>query len=86
MDVQAMKWKDISLRIKLVIYIVIGVFLILSFSSSIVISNVTEQEEQLAYDQSIQMTKSYANYFNTDMKSNMAIARSIAISLEANST
>ena len=81
-----MKWKDVSLRIKLVISIVLGVFLILSFTSSIVISNVTDQQERLAYDQSIQMTKSYANYFNTDMKSNMAIARSIAISLEANSS
>ena len=81
-----MKWKNVSLRIKLVIFIVLGVFLILSFTSSIVISNVTDQQEQLAYDQSVQMTKSYANYFNTDMKSNMAIARNIAISLEANST
>jgi PAS domain S-box-containing protein len=76
-------WKDLSLRFKLVLYIVVSVFLILSISSSIVISTVTSQEEQLAYDQSAKMAQSYANQFNADMKSNMAIARDIATTMGA---
>ncbi|WP_327078536.1 histidine kinase dimerization/phosphoacceptor domain -containing protein [Methanohalophilus portucalensis] len=76
-------WKDLSLRFKLVLYIVVSVFLILSISSSIVISTVTSQEEQLAYDQSAKMAQSYANQFNADMKSNMAIARNIATTMGA---
>lgn len=78
-----MAWKDLSLRFKLVLYIVVSVFLILSISSSIVISTVTSQEEQLAYDQSSKMAQSYANQFNADMKSNMAIARDIATTMGA---
>ena len=78
-----MAWKDLSLRFKLVLYIVVSVFLILSISSSIVISTVTSQEEQLAYDQSAKMAQSYANQFNADMKSNMAIARDIATTMGA---
>ncbi|PQV43450.1 PAS domain S-box-containing protein [Methanohalophilus euhalobius] len=78
-----MAWKDLSLRFKLVLYIVVSVFLILSISSSIVISTVTSQEEQLAYDQSAKMAQSYANQFNADMKSNMAIARNIATTMGA---
>jgi len=81
--VSDLAWKDLSLRFKLVLYIVVSVFLILSISSSIVISTVTSQEEQLAYDQSAKMAQSYANQFNADMKSNMAIARDIATTMGA---
>ncbi|ABE51795.1 histidine kinase dimerization/phosphoacceptor domain -containing protein [Methanococcoides burtonii] len=73
-----MKWKDISLKVKLVLYIVTGVFLILSASTFIVITTVTEQEEQLAYHDSIQNAKSFANYYNADMKANMAVAQTLA--------
>lgn len=81
-----MEWKDIPLRIKLVLYIVIGVSLILSVSSLIVISKVTINEEELAYKDASELAKRYANYFNADMKSNMAIARSIASSMAADAT
>lgn len=81
-----MSWKDIPLRVKLVMYIVIGVFLILSISSSIVISTVTTNEEQLAYEEASELAKRYANGFNADMKSNMAIARSIASSMVADTS
>lgn len=72
-----MKWKDMSLKVKLVLYIVIGVFLILSASTYIVITTVTEQEEQLAYHDSIQNAKSFANSYNADMKANMAVAQTL---------
>ncbi|NPE31106.1 PAS domain-containing protein [Methanococcoides sp. SA1] len=73
-----MKWKDMSLKVKLVLYIVTGVFLILSASTYIVITTVTEQEEQLAYHDSIQNAKSFANNYNADMKANMAVAQTLA--------
>ncbi|MCD4800085.1 MAG: histidine kinase, partial [Methanococcoides sp.] len=73
-----MRWKDVSLKVKLVLYIVTGVFLILSASTSIVITTVTEQEEQLAYHDSIQNAKSFANGYNADMKANMAVAHTLA--------
>ncbi|WP_305065002.1 histidine kinase dimerization/phosphoacceptor domain -containing protein [Methanococcoides sp.] len=73
-----MRWKDVSLKVKLVLYIVTGVFLILSASTFIVISTVTEQEEQLAYHDSIQNAKSFANSYNADMKANMAVAHTLA--------
>lgn len=73
-----MEWKDLSLKFKLVLYIVVGISFILSASSIVIISTVTEQEEQLAYHDSIQNAKSFANLYNADMKANMAIASSLA--------
>ncbi|AKB85025.1 histidine kinase dimerization/phosphoacceptor domain -containing protein [Methanococcoides methylutens] len=73
-----MEWKDLSLKFKLVLYIVVGISFILSASSIVIISTVTEQEEQLAYHDSIQNAKSFAHQYNADMKANMAIASSLA--------
>jgi PAS domain S-box-containing protein len=81
-----MGWKDIPLRVKLVLYIVIGVFLIFSISSSLTISNVTTNEKRLAYEEASEFTKRYANGFNADMKSNLAIARGIASSMTADTS
>ena len=67
-----------SLRTRLILYIVLGVFLILTASTAIIISTVTAQEEKLAYQQSIEMASSYANKFDADMKANQAIARTIS--------
>ncbi len=71
-------WKDVPLKVKLVIYIVTGVFIILLASSSVVITTVTQQQEELAYQESLQITRTYANRYNADMKANMAIAQSLA--------
>ncbi|UGV41250.1 PAS domain-containing protein [Methanococcoides orientis] len=73
-----MQWKDLSLKFKLVLYIVVGISFILSASSITIISTVTDQEEQLAYHDSIQNAKSFAHQYNADMKANMAIASSLA--------
>ncbi|RXA14671.1 ATPase, partial [Methanosarcina sp. MSH10X1] len=69
---------DTPLRTRLILYIVLGVFLILTVSTAIIISTVTAQEEKLAYEQSIEMASSYANKFDGDMKANQAIARTIS--------
>ena len=77
---------DTPLRTKLILYIVLGVFLILTASTAIIISTVTTQEEKLAYKQSIEMASNYANQFDTDMKANFEIARTISQTMEAYET
>jgi PAS domain S-box-containing protein len=74
---------NIPLRTKLILYIVLGVFLILTISTSVIISTVTTQEEKLAYQQSVEMASNYANQFDADMKANQAIARTISSAMEA---
>ncbi|MGB9941403.1 histidine kinase dimerization/phosphoacceptor domain -containing protein, partial [Methanosarcina sp.] len=69
---------DTPLRTRLILYIVLGVFLILTASTAVIISTVTAQEEKLAYQQSIEMASSYANKFDADMKANQATARTIS--------
>lgn len=77
-----LKWNDIPLKLKLILYIVLGVSLIMVTTTAIIVSSVTSQEEQLAYQQSIETASNYANQFNADMQSNLAIGRTIADSME----
>ncbi len=76
-----MKWESTSLKFKLILYIVTGTLLVLAVSTAMTISTVTSQEEELAYKQSIEMARNYANDFNGDMETNRAIAETIAISM-----
>ncbi len=77
-----MRFNNFPLKSKLVIYIVVGVFLILAVSTAVIISTVTSQEEKLAYQKSIEMASSYANQFDTDMKANSAVAKTLALTME----
>jgi len=77
-----MRFNNFPLKSKLVIYIVVGVFLILAVSTAVIISTVTSQEEKLAYQKSIEMASSYANQFDADMKANSAVANTIALTME----
>jgi two-component sensor histidine kinase len=81
MQALKMKWKSTSLKFKLILYIVVGTLLVLAASTAMTISTVTNQEEELAYKQSIEMAKTYANEFNGDMETNRAIAETIAVSM-----
>ncbi len=74
--------KDLPLRTKLVLYILIGTIIVLITSSAITINTVTAQEKELAYSQSIEMAENYATKFDRDMNSNMAIADTLARTLE----
>lgn len=76
-----MKWKNVSLKLKLIFYIVVGVLLVLVSTTAMIISTVTTQEEALAYQQAIEMAKGYANEFNGDMEVNQAIGKTIATSM-----
>ena len=76
-----MKWKNVSLKIKLILYIVVGVLLVLASTTAMIISTVTTQEKALAYQQAIEMARSYANKFNGEMEVNQAIGKTISTSM-----
>ncbi|WP_406670647.1 PAS domain S-box protein [Methanolobus sp. ZRKC4] len=77
-----MKNNEMSIKTKLIIYIVISVFLVLVVSTAVSITNVTIQQRELAYLQSVEMARHYANQFDGDMKANMAIANTLARTME----
>ncbi|MGB9941406.1 histidine kinase dimerization/phosphoacceptor domain -containing protein, partial [Methanosarcina sp.] len=77
-----MRFKNFPLKSKLVIFIVVGVFLVLAVSTAVIISTVTSQEEKLAYQKSIEMASNYANQFDADMKANSAVAKTLALTME----
>ena len=76
-----MRFKDVPLKPKLVILIVVGVFLVLAVSTAVIIGTVTSQEEKLAYEKSIEMADNYANQFDARMKANQAVARTLALTM-----
>ncbi|MDD3041455.1 MAG: histidine kinase dimerization/phosphoacceptor domain -containing protein [Methanosarcinaceae archaeon] len=77
-----MRFKDVSLRLKLILFIVLGISVVLITSMGVIISTVTSQEEELAYQQSVEMASNYANQFDADMKANQAIAKTIGTTME----
>ena len=79
-----MRLKNVPLRPKLVIFIVVGVFLILAVSTAVIIGTVTSQEEKLAYEKSIEMAGNYANQFDSQMRANQAVARTLALTMAKN--
>ncbi|MCC4769244.1 PAS domain-containing protein [Methanosarcina sp. DH2] len=79
-------FSNTPLRTKMIVYTVLGVFLILTASTAVIISTVTTQEEKLAYQQSVEMASNYANQFDTDMKANLVIARTISTTMESYET
>jgi two-component sensor histidine kinase len=78
-----MTWGNTSLKFKLILSIVTATLLVLAASTVMTISTVTTQEEELAYKQSIEMARNYANDFNGDMETNRAIAETIAVSMRS---
>ncbi|MCD4822240.1 MAG: C50 carotenoid epsilon cyclase [Methanococcoides sp.] len=68
---------DVPLKVKLILYIGFSVLLVMAATTAIIISTSTSQHEDLAYKKSIEKASNYANQFNSDMQSNMAIARTL---------
>lgn len=77
-----MRFKNVPLKSKLVIFIVVGVFLILAVSTAVIIGTVTSQEEKLAYEKSIEMAANYANQYDAQMKANQAVAKTLAFTMD----
>ncbi|WP_244603599.1 histidine kinase dimerization/phosphoacceptor domain -containing protein [Methanococcoides sp. AM1] len=86
MALRKIEWKNVPLRSKLILFIVIGVLLVLVTSTAVIISTVTNQEVDLAYEQSIEKSRGYANQFDVDMRKNHAIGKTIANSMAAYET
>lgn len=86
MSLRKIEWKNVPLRSKLILFIVVGVLMVLVTSTAVIISTVTNQEVGLAYDQSIEQARGYANHFDVDMRKNHAIGQTIANSLAAYET
>ncbi|MEL4305310.1 ATP-binding protein [Methanococcoides sp. LMO-2] len=76
-----MNWMQIPLRSKLVLAAVTGVLLVMVLTTSITITTQISVQEELAHQQAIEITNSYANRFDGDMRSDLAIARSISSTL-----
>ncbi len=76
-----MRFKDVPLKSKLVIFTVVGIFLVLAVSTAVIITTVTAQEEKLAYHKSIEMAENYANQFDAKMTANKAVARTLALTM-----
>ncbi|WP_370575901.1 PAS domain S-box protein [Methanomethylovorans sp.] len=77
---------ELSIKVKLILYIVVGVFLVLAVSTGVIITTVTTQQEKLAYQQSIELARDYANQFDGDMRQSKAIAQTLANSMEVYSS
>lgn len=77
-----MKQEEMSIKTKLIMYSVAGVFIVLALSTAVSVSTVTTQQSELAYLQSVEMARDYANQFDGDMKANMAIANTLANTME----
>ena len=80
-ELSTMRFKDVPLKTKLVLFIVVGVFLVLAASTAVIIGTVTSQEEDLAYRKSIEMASNYANQFDSNMKANQAVASTLALTM-----
>ena len=76
-----MKMDDVPLKVKLILYIGFSVLIVMAATTAIIISTSTSQHEDLAYKKSIEKASNYANQFNSDMQSNMAMARTIESTL-----
>lgn len=81
-----MGFNDLPIKFKLTLYIVVGVFLVLAVSTGVIITTVTTQQEKLAYQQSIELARDYANQFDGDMRQSKAIAQTLANSMEVYSS
>ncbi len=73
-----MNWIQVSLRSKLVLSAVTGVLLVMILATTVTITTQISVQEELANQQSIEITKGYANQFDGDMRSNMALAHAIS--------
>ncbi len=76
-----MKWNNVPLKSRLVLSMVVVLSLVLAVTTALIISTATSQQEELAYQQSIETTKNLANSFNGDMQSYHAIGQTIANSM-----
>lgn len=81
-----MENKQFPIKVKLILYIVTGVFLVFAIATAVIITTVTIQQEKMAYVQSIELARDYANQFDGDMRKSESIAKTLANTMEVYSS
>ncbi len=70
-----------SLKVKMAIFIAVGLFFVFGISAAYVVDTVTEHEKDMAYAEATQMARSYANGFDADMQSDLSVAKTFATAM-----
>lgn len=79
---EKLKLKEISLKTKLMVYIVLGVALVMCASSYVIISEVTQQSTELAHAEAEQKAIANAKEFDGNLKTNIVLAQTLASTME----
>ncbi len=77
-----MNLKNINLKTKLMLYIVLGVTLVMCASSYVIISQVTEQANELAYADAENTALAHAQAFDANLQRNVIVAETLASTME----
>lgn len=77
-----MKLQNINLKTKLMLYIVLGVTLVMCASSYVIISQVTEQANELSYADAENTALAHAQAFDGNLQRNVIVAETLASTME----
>ncbi|WP_094227274.1 methyl-accepting chemotaxis protein [Methanolobus psychrotolerans] len=77
-----MNFEKMNIKTKLLLYIVTSVTILMILSTYLIVDKVTEQETAMAYSESENVAKSYAYQYDSDMKSNLLLAQTLANTME----
>ncbi len=77
-----MDLKRITIKNKLLLYIVLSVTILMAVSTYVIVDKVTEQETKMAYDEAESVAKSYAYLYDSDMRANQLVAQTLASTME----
>ncbi|MBP1909799.1 methyl-accepting chemotaxis protein [Methanolobus bombayensis] len=71
-----------NIRNKLLLYIVTSVIILMTISTYVIVDKVTEQETTMAFSEAESVARSYAYYYDSDMRSNQMLAQTMATTME----
>ena len=76
-----MNLKKMTIKSKLILYIVVSVALLMSASTYMIVDKVTDQNIEQAYEQADNVAAGYAYRYDSDMRANQLIGQTIAHTL-----
>ncbi|MDK2827188.1 MAG: methyl-accepting chemotaxis protein [Methanolobus sp.] len=77
-----MDFKKMNIRNRLLLYIVTSIIILMAISTYVTVQKVTEQETTMAFSEAESVAKSYAYYYDSDMRSNQMLAQTMATTME----
>jgi methyl-accepting chemotaxis protein len=77
-----MNFEKMTIKTKLILYLVLSITLLMAASSYIIIDKVTNQEIENAHVQAEDITQSYAYKYDSDMRANQILAHTLADTME----